>query len=256
MFLKQGQETVRRPMKNWIIHSAVILISTITLQAHSDSHSDNDTRLLIVMGGGTYESSVFRFFDSLDGVRYTLVMSDTEAFENDIREQYDAVLMYNLSGSLAEPARSNLVNFIESGKGLVVWHHALANYGDWPWWYERVVGGRYVLRQEDDHPASNYQQDQSMMARPTQEHPVVAALDGNPLHIYDETYKGLWLSDDIEVLLSTAVTSSDGPLVWLGPHESRRVVVIQPGHGSSAYFNLGFRLIVNDAIHWVSGKAE
>ena len=94
------------------------------------------------------------------------------------------------------------------------------------------------------------------MARPEKAHPVVSALGGHPIHLYDETYKGLWISDGVEVLLSTGLSSSDGPLVWVGPYRAARVVVVQPGHGSSAYYNLGFRYIVRDAIRWVAGGLE
>ncbi len=243
-------------MKCWFYCFLLILLSSLSLPAQSNEGTTEKVRLLIVMGGGTYESSVFRFFDTLDGVSYTLVMSDTVAFKEDFRDQYDAVLMYNLSSSLAEPARSNLVRFIESGKGLVVWHHALANYGDWPWWYQEVVGGRYLLRGEGELPASTYRQDESMIARPEKAHPVVSSLGGHPMHLYDETYKGLWISPDVEVLLSTGLSTSDGPLVWVGPYQSARVVVVQPGHGSSAYFNLGFRYILRDAVRWVAGSLE
>ncbi len=243
-------------MKHLLICCLLIIFSSLSLQAQSDVDSTHNVRLLIVMGGGTYESSVFRFFDTLDGIDYTLVMSDTEAFQNDIRNQYDAVLMYNLRSSLAEPARTNLVNFIESGRGLVVWHHALANYGDWEWWYKEVVGGRYFLRPEGEHPASTYRQDESIIARPVVEHPVVSSLGGHPMHLYDEAYKGLWISEEVEVLLNTGLSSSDGPLVWVGPYDKARVVVIQPGHGSGAFYNLGFRYIVRDAVNWVAGRPE
>lgn len=221
--------------------------------AHGEETPSRDVRLLIVMGGGTYESTVFRFFDALDGVQYTLSMSDREAFAEDLRGRYDTILMYNLSGTLPERERGHLRKYLEDGGGLVVLHHALANYGDWTWWHQDVVGGRYLLSPDGPLPASTYLQDQSIIATVTKEHPVVASLGGHPMHIYDETYKHLWISPRVEVLLRTGLTSSDGPLVWIGPYMKARVVAIQPGHGGSAYFNLGFRLIVRDAIRWVAG---
>lgn len=228
------------------------LLGVLLLACPVIGHSEGDIRLLIVMGGGTYESSVFRFFDSLEGISHTLVMSDAEAFETDIRDRYDAILMYNLSRSLAEPQRANLVRFLENGKGLVVLHHALANYGDWEWWSRDVVGGRYLLDADGDQAASTYLQDQSVIASPTRDHPVVASLGGLPMHFYGETYRGLWISEEAEVLLKTSLTTADGPLVWIGPHPASRVIAIQPGHGSSEFYNLGFRAIVTDAIRWVA----
>ena len=232
----------------WLLLLVVLFALRTTPAA---ARADGEVRLLVVMGGGTWENSVFQLFDSLDGVDATVVMSDQEAFETDIRNRYDALLMYNLSGSLAEPARTHLTRFLESGKGLVVLHHALASYGDWEWWHKEVVGGRYFLRPEGPHAASTYRQDESIVARPEKEHPVVASLGGHPMHLYDETYKGLWISPEVEVLLSTALSTSDGPLVWVGPYHEARVVAIQPGHGSGAFYNLGFRSILRDAVHWV-----
>ena len=239
-------------IKHALCFSLLLVFGTKGTHAQNPDAPSEDVRLLIVMGGGTYESSVFRFFDALDGVRYTLVMSDSAAFREDVRDRYDAVLLYNLSPSISEPARSNLALFLESGKGLVVLHHALANYGEWEWWYRDVVGGRYLLRPEGDHVASTYRQDESIIASPTATHPVVSSLGGHPMHMYDETYKNLWISPDVEVLLRTSLSSSDGPLVWVGPYRASRVIAIQPGHGSGAFYNLGFRLIVRDAVRWVA----
>lgn len=240
-----------------LLRSVLLACSVLTLAflsstvfAATKKDSSNPVKLLIVMGGGTYESSVFRFYDTLESINYTLVMSDKEAFASDIRNEFDAVLLYNLSTTIEEPAKTNLKNFVESGKGLVVWHHALASYPNWPWWFEKVVGGQYVLGSNADFPPSTYRQDESMVARATQEHPVVSSLQGHPMHLYDETYQQLRFSNNIKILLKTSLSTSDGPLVWLGPSSDKRVVAIQPGHGSGAYYNVGFRNIMRDAIHW------
>ena len=238
-----------------LIYSVIFLLGASAVSAASeDRTADDDVRLLIVMGGGTYESSVFRFFEMLDGIDFTVANSDTEAFADSLQGRYDAILMYNLSANLDEPGRGHLVRFLESGGGLVVWHHALANYSDWSWWHENVVGARYLMSAEAGHAASTYRQDESYVATPQKVHPVVAALDGHPIHFYGETYRGVWFSDSIDVLLRTGQTGSDGPLIWVGPYESARVIGIQPGHGSSEYYNHGFRWLVRDAIHWVAGK--
>ncbi len=232
-----------------------VVLWCFTHPIKAEPATSEPVKLIIVMGGGTYESSVFRFYDMLAGVDYTLFMSDKEAFAQDFTGQYAAVLLYNLSRTLPDTHKANLKQFIENGGGLVVWHHALASYGDWPWWYEKVVGARYLLQPEGDLPASTYMQNESIVASVVdKKHPVMAGLEGHPMHIYGETYQRLWFADDIKVLLKTGLSSSDGPLVWLGPHTGERVVAIQPGHGSSEYYNLGFRHIMQDAIKWVARR--
>ncbi len=217
---------------------------------------NNYLKLLVVTGGGTYENSIFLVFDRLDGIQWTHATSDTEAFKEDIRGQYDVVLFYNLSESLSEPARTNLVNLVEGGKGLVIMHHALASYNTWEWWYKEVVGGRYLTAPDGDQPASTYRMGEEIIALPTKEHPITSRLGGFPIHLYDETYKGLWISPEVEVLLRTGLSTSDGPVVWVSPYEQSRVVVIQPGHASGAHLNLGFRFVLRDAIWWAGGRLE
>jgi hypothetical protein len=66
----------------------------------------------------------------------------------------------------------------------------------------------------------------------------------------------MWISPDVDMLLRTGVSMSDGPLLWLSPYEKSRVVAIQPGHSSGAHLNLGFRFILQDVILWAGGRLE
>ena len=237
------------------IAAAALFIAAMCVTVTPVGAQDQEPlQLLVVTGGGSYENTIFRAFDQLTGIEWTHATSDTEAFAEDIRGQYDVVLFYNLRGTLAEPAKTNLVNFLEAGKGVVVLHHALANYGDWEWWYKEVVGGRYLMQPDGDLPASTYRQGEEIVARPTKEHPVTARLGGFAFHMYDETYKGLWISPEVDVLLRTGVSTSDGPLVWVGPYDKSRVIAIQPGHSSGAHLNLAFRVILEDAILWAGQR--
>ena len=48
----------------------------------------------------------------------------------------------------SELSEANFLEFVQSGKGVVVLHHALLDYQSWTWWSEDVVGGRYRLQRE------------------------------------------------------------------------------------------------------------
>ncbi len=74
------------------------------------------------------------------------------AFKNDLRDKYDVIIMYDFSRDLDEAGRKNLRDFVESGKGIVVLHHALLNYQTWTWWYQEVVGGSYRLQRRGRRP--------------------------------------------------------------------------------------------------------
>ncbi len=210
-------------------------------------------KVLVVTGGHEYDTGFYTLFDGkwLDWDHAT---SNTDAFAADIREKYDVLVLYDLSRELGPAGRSNLRAFVESGKGLVVLHHALADYNSWPWWWREVVGGRYILEQEGEQPASTYKHDVELFIRPVQRHPVTAGI--GPMHFRDETYKGMWISPDVKVILETDEPTSDGPLAWISPYNKSRVAVIQLGHGRLAQLNPAYRELVSRAILWSAGKLE
>ena len=72
--------------------------------------------------------------------------------------------------------------------------------------------------------------------------------------MWDETYKGMWISPDVKVLLKTDNPTSDGPVAWISPYAKSRVVYIQLGHGETAHLHPGYGTLVQDAIRWSAGR--
>jgi len=143
---------------------------------------------------------------------------------------------------------------VESGKGIVVLHHALLNYQHWPWWYEEVVGGSYRLQKEGNNPSSTYKGDQRILVAPEGEHPITAALGS--FQVMDETYKHMWISSRVQPLLTTDNPNSDRLLAWIGPCATSRVVAIQLGHGPTVFSDSGYRTLVHNAILWSAGRLK
>jgi type 1 glutamine amidotransferase len=85
-----------------------------------------------------------------------------------------------------------------------------------------------------------------------EDHPVTSGV--KDFSIFDETYKGMWISDKVKVLATTAEQTSDGPLVWISPFAKSRVVFIQLGHGSEAHRDPNYRQLVRQAIAWAGGR--
>ncbi len=210
-------------------------------------------RCLVVTGGHEYDSEFYCLFDH-DKFDWDHAISNTEAFSRDIRELYDVVVLYDLSRNIDNAGRANLKAFMESGKGLVVLHHAIADYGGWDWWVREVVGGKYLLEPENGMPASTYLHDVELFVRPAEEHPITAGI--GPLHIWDETYKGMWISPEVKVILKTDESTSDGPLAWISPYGKSRVVYLQLGHDRKAFLHPAYRELVERAILWSAGRLE
>ena len=226
-------------------------------------------RVLVVTGGHSYPTSFYSLFEGHEDLTWDHAPSSEEAFQQDIRQSYDVVVLYDMSRRIADEQRSNLRAFVESGKGLVVLHHAIADYSDWRWWYEEVVGGRYLLEPDGSQPASTFKHEEEMFI----EAPDYRRGEGShaddlnqayrqqqaitrgvaPLHLRDETYKGMWISPKVTVLLQTDNPTSDAPVAWVSPYQKSRVIYIQPGHGRETHVNLGYRALVKKAILWSAG---
>jgi type 1 glutamine amidotransferase len=158
--------------------------------------------------------------------------------------------MYDFTRDLDDAGKKNLRDFVDSGKGIVVLHHALLNYQSWTWWSEDVVGGRYRLQREGGSPSSSVKNDQQIEATPAASHPVLNGID--PFRITDEAYKNLYMSERIRPLLTTDNPTSDTNLAWVGPCQTAHVVAIQLGHGHSAFGHPAYRRLVRNAVLWAA----
>jgi len=213
---------------------------------------DAAVRVLVVTGGHDYPTSFYTVFEQ-PGLAWDHETTSESAYRRDLRDRYDVVVLYDLSSTLSEPGRANLRAFAESGKGIVVLHHALCSLNDWDW-YRDLVGARYFVQAQPGHPLSTYQHDETIpvaMARP---HPITRGLD--LVEIHDETYHGMWFAPENTVLLTTTHPRSDGPLAWISGYPSSRVVAIQLGHGREAHVHPGYRALVRNAILWSAGGLQ
>ncbi|SRR5579883_477829 len=211
-------------------------------------------RGLLITGGHDHETSFYTLFHGYEDLARMPVSSSAMAFQNDLRGKYDVLIMYDFSRDLTDTGKKNLRDFVESGKGVVVLHHALLNYQTWPWWYEDVVGGSYRLRREGDIPSSTVKLDQKIFVAPVEKHPITRHLE--PFHVMDETYKHMWFSRKVRPLLITDNPNGDRFLAWIGPCATSRVVAIQLGHGPTVFSHPSYRALVHNAILWAAGRLK
>ncbi|MGD8306992.1 MAG: ThuA domain-containing protein [Ignavibacteria bacterium] len=216
-------------------------------------------RVLLVTGGEPIRyhktlipTSLYTTLRENQNIIWDHASLDEAAFENDIRELYDVLIIFNRSNSISDRAKSNLKNFIESGKGLVILHSGLGTYNNWEWWWKDVVGGKYQYNFNDTIPKSGYKKPVIFSLIPGTDHPVTNAV--GKIEFEDELYNKLVFSPDIKTLYSSDHPESDGPLVWIGPHNKSRVITIVPGHFGSTYFDYSFRALFYNSIYWAAKK--
>lgn len=208
-------------------------------------------RVLLVTGGHDHEPSFYSIFEKQDGMMVN-VDPHPGAYRTDLIPRYDVLVLYDLVqvDQIDAARREHLQKFVESGKGLVVLHHALCSYNQWEWWWRDVVGARYLQKAEGNMPASSYKHDENLKITPVRPHPILTGI--GTMHMIDETYKGMWMSSTNTVLLKTDNATSDGPVAWISAYQKSRVVAIQPGHGREAHLDPDYRRLVRNAIFWAA----
>ena len=206
-------------------------------------------KVLVVTGGHDHDSDFYSAFD--DESISAVVDPHPGAFSGDFRKRAEVLVLYDMIKDLEPRRQKNLRDFVESDKGLVILHHAICGNNNWPWWYEEVVGGRYLFEPVDGK-LSSYKHDEVISVRLALRHPITRGIV--PFLIWDETYQGLWISPKVKVLLETDNRTSDGPLAWISPYDKSRVVYIQLGHDRNAHLNPNWQKLVRNAILWAGGR--
>jgi sugar phosphate isomerase/epimerase len=161
---------------------------------------------------------------------------------------YNVVVFYNLSVPTPDRddrRRNYLVDCLgQANQGIVLLHHAIVNYPDWPFWDEiSGVGDR----------AFKYFPEQEVQYRVETgtEHPVVQGVDD--FAMVDETYIMAEPSADNEVLLTTQHANSLRAIAWARQYEQSRVFCYQSGHDRSAYRDGNFQAVLKRGMLWAAG---
>jgi uncharacterized protein len=242
------------PMRNCLIVSVALSLSVIAAVGHSPAADPpaEKIKLLVVTGGHAFQPEpFFKLFDDNSEVSYTSVseVKGAEAWDRDDLLHYDAILLYDFQRELTDAQKANFLALFDHGVGLIVLHHALLSFQNWPE-YERIAGGKYLLDKETvagkTMPASTYQGNVDIDVKLVKkDHPVTAGLSDFTLH--DEIYRGVRTTSDIKTLL----TAEDKPLAWSRTEKKSRIVAIMVGHGP-AYTDPNFQRLLSQSIRWTS----
>jgi len=219
-----------------------------------------DIRVAVISGGHDFEKEEFlTLFRSIAGIQFRLIeqTEDDSAFlENIDGFKYDVIVLYNMGQNISDKRKENFIKLLDKGVGLVVLHHAIADFNEWPE-YWNIIGAHYYLKEVKDpgieHPRSQYQHDVEFRVKiQDKEHPVTKGIEG--FDIKDETYKLYDVAPDNHILLTTDTPSSQKEIGWTKTYKNSNVCFIQLGHGADAYFNPSYRRLVSQAIRWAAKK--
>lgn len=221
--------------------------------------SADKLRVLVVTGGHDFERQPFlALFAGFTNMTCRVVEhpSADALFRPEATNQYDVVVCYDMWQPIDDAAKANFVNLTTSGTGVVILHHAIANYNEWDD-YAELLGARYYLRPKTiagvEKARSQYQHDVQIKVKiAAPNHPVTRGIQDFEIH--DETYKGFDVASGVTPLLTTAEPLSGPVIGWAKQNGKSRWVFVQLGHDHFAYENPNYRQLLQQSICWVAGK--
>lgn len=238
-----------------------VLSGWLVSRAEPPQESQGKIRLLVVTGGHAFEHEpFFKIFKDNPEVTFQAVEHPQAHawLRPDAASRYDVLVLYDMHQEITEEAKADFLARLNEGKGLVVLHHAIASYQNWPE-YAKIIGARYYLAKTNingvEKPRSAYKHDMHFkvhIADPN--HPVTRGLQDYAFH--DEVYKWFDVASDVHPLLTTDEPESNPVIAWAKRYAAARVVYIQSGHDHFAYDDPNYRRLVAQAIRWVAGRGD
>lgn len=212
-------------------------------------------KIAVVTGRHPFDVQAFhRLFRSLPGIdAYIQHMEDWSACPKIAREEYDAVVFYNMHSELPNPkgpwyesgTKAALEELGETKQGIVMLHHGILAFPDWPPWRE-IVG---TWRRTENYSYHFGERIRLDIADP--DHPITAGL--NSWEMVDETYVTDDAAPGSDILITTEHPNSMRTIAWTRRYKRSRVFCFQSGHDAAAYSNSSFRTVLRRGIIWSAG---
>jgi uncharacterized protein len=213
-------------------------------------------RILVITGGHEYKVEQFNQMLSSLGKNITYHIAELPAaysmFLPENRPGYDVLVFYHMWQQITDEQAKVFAECIREGKPVVVLHHSICAYDNWPEYFN-IIGGKYFHKptvvKGKEYPACSYIHDVHFNVKITDSrNPVTKGL--NDFEIFDETYKGYYVEDGVTPLLTTDEPSSNHLIGWTKKYGKARIVTIQSGHDVPTFGNPNFRILLRQAIEW------
>ncbi len=243
--------------------SNLAILTTCPVLRAQDASAHPPLRALVVTGGHGYDKPEFdAMFTTCKGlsVRFVEHPKAYDEFAADRRGQFDVVVLYDLMQEIKDKQKQDFVEMLKEGKGLVVVHHAIANFSNWDE-YAKIIGVKYWINPRPEGATAGrpdrsiYREDVRIRVKiADKEHPITRGLED--FEIIDEVYKYFDVKPGIHVLLGTDHPENEPVLAWTKEYGASRVVYLQFGHDSTAFKNPNFREVLARSMRWAARRPD
>ena len=238
----------------------IIFFFTLFIPISTLNTVSGSIRVLVITGGHGYKVEEFNQMLASMGPEITYQIAELpgafEMFKPENRNKYDVLVFYHMWQTITGDQTKIFADCIRQGKPVVVLHHSVCAFDDWPE-YWNIIGGKYFHKATNfrgrEYPACSYIHDIHFYVKVTDpKHPVTRGV--RDFEIFDETYKGYYVDEKVTPLLTTDEPSSTPIIGWSKKYGKSRIVVLQSGHDVPTFENPNFRKLLKQAIEWVSNN--
>ena len=215
-------------------------------------------KVLVVTGGhGFQRDAFFAMFKDNPEIEFTEARQgqSSEAYDRDDLLSFDVVFTYDLVQKITDKQKQAFLSLFDKGVGLVVNHHALATYQDWPE-FEKIVGGKFLLKPEQQGektiPKSGTGGGKLTVKVEAKDHPIAKGLADYELQ--DEYYNKCRVSPDVTLVLTTDCPGNNREICWCREHGKSRVAYLMSGHDNKVYSDASHRKVIANAIRWAARR--
>jgi type 1 glutamine amidotransferase len=219
-------------------------------------------KILIVTGGHDFDVKEFyEMFDALPGITYdkARLPHEMDLLAPGLEKKYDAVVSYDMNNfPITDVQRMNFDKLMQTGIPLVVFHHSICGYKNWPK-YREIAGGAYLFEKLEidgkTWPSSAYKHDIEMkITIADKDHPITRGVDD--FVILDEAYKDVYVRPDVHVLLTTDNPFATKQVAWVHHYGNSLIFTIMLGHDKHAFSNENLRKLLTQGIDWIVSEKK
>jgi len=235
----------------------IVFLFTLLIPISLLNAASGSIRILVITGGHGYKTEQFNQMLASMEPQITFQIAELpaayEMFKPGNRDKFDVLVFYHMWQTITEEQKIFFAGCIKDGKPVVALHHSICAFDDWPE-YWNIIGGKYFHKPTTfkgrNFEACSYIHDLHFTVRiADKNHPVTTGLKDFP--VFDETYKGYYVADDVTPLLTTDEQSSTPTIGWAKEYGKSRIVVFQSGHDVPTFENPDFRKLLKQAVEWV-----
>ena len=209
-------------------------------------NDDNTITAAVITGEHNFDvpgfQAAFRGMTDVDA--YAQALENFVADHGGVRDEYDVLVFYNFHRPAPDARTAEALSTLgENQQGIVVLHHALLAFPEWPRW-SQICG-------IDDRTFGFHHDQQVPVQVADPAHAITAGLAD--WEMPDETYTMGNAAEGSRILLTTDHTLSMRTLAWTRQFGKARVFCYQSGHDNATYADRGFRTVLHRGIRWAAG---